>query len=53
MRERAGRVKTDDFGVRAVGAQKNRVQLAGKIPIGSVAALTGGQAMIFAARHGG
>ena len=53
MGQGACRVELDDFSVRTIGAQKNRMQLAGKIPIGSVAALTGGQAMIFAARHGG
>jgi hypothetical protein len=39
--------------MRAIGAQKNRMQLCGKIAIGSIAAQTGNQAMIFAARHGG
>ena len=30
MRERAGGVEPDDLGVRAVGAQKNGVQLPGR-----------------------
>ena len=42
----------DDFGVRAVGAQKDGMQLAREVPIGGVAAVPGNKAKIFAARHG-
>ena len=53
MRQRARRVDADDLGVGAVGAQKKRVQLVRKVPVRRIAAVAGGEAMIFAARHGG
>src|SRR2546427_9698594 len=43
------RIDRNDVGMRAVGAQEKSVKLSGKIPVGGVAALSGGEARVFAA----
>ena len=49
--KRARGIETHDFGMCAVGAQKNRVELPGQIPVSGVTAMTGDQTMVFATRH--
>ncbi len=51
MRQRSSGVEPDDFGVRPISAQKNRMYLIRKIPVGAVAALAGNQTKILAARQ--
>jgi hypothetical protein len=47
MRKGAARIEAQDFRVRAIGTQKNRMQLSGYAPVSGVAALAGYEAEIF------
>ena len=51
MGQRPGGVEPDDLGVRAVGPQHGRVQLARQVPVGGVAAVAGDEAGVFSADH--
>jgi hypothetical protein len=52
VRQCPGGIEFKDFSVRPIRAQKNRMKLTRKIPIGGVATLAGDETKILAARHG-